>query len=202
MLSNSVLKQLSVPADQDVPMAMDRQAYLSAIAPQIVNTDAQETSPEAGVDGADVIGSDMRIEGEVLEVLHKSLTAMFRKHGVANQVNIRQWLMEFPAAGAASEASQANDQALHEAVTSGGQFVCIRGSYLAARTGSPQTDPFRAVVLDAFGSKDLVKRSELVAEAKKRGLNISEAMFMKVMRAVCLPRPGGFWCLKPGWDGS
>ena len=69
-----------------------------------------------------------------------------------------------------------------------------------AKTGSPQIDPFRSVVLDVLKDKVFSKRNELIAEAKARGVNVADALFMRVMKPLCAPRPGGFWGLKEGMD--
>lgn len=64
--------------------------------------------------------------------------------------------------------------------------------------GDPMLDPFRSVVVDALKDprKDSLKKTEIRKLAKESGITVSEVNFLKVMKSLCISKPGGFWQVK------
>ena len=89
----------------------------------------------------------------------------------------------------------ASDGALHQAIMCSGAIVHIRHHYVLVATGNTESDPLRELIIDLLQIKELVKRTDILKEAKAQGLDISDSLYSKVVKELCQSR-GGSWALR------
>lgn len=193
--ASGIWDKLFAAKDEDVPHKLSREAYLKTFVPSegappqteppnmklVVGTGAEGTSPE------------------VLEALKVSVAGLFDKHSVCSMANIRQWLLEDPAANAAREAAYLTDRALHDAMVAAGNLLCIRRMYVRKSLGNPSIDPFRAAVLELLKDKETFRRSDVMDAALAAKVTVTDTLYNKVVKDLCMSR-GNNWFLKSGAD--
>ncbi|GMH37543.1 hypothetical protein BSKO_05416 [Bryopsis sp. KO-2023] len=193
-ITSHICDQMTQATPNDIKMTLDKAEYLEAFAPAIRSQNLP-TGQDGGFkleDGAE------KIDPKVLAKLPKVLAQLFKENPVANLGNIRAWLATVPSAQPVAAAGRASDATLHNAIVASGAFQRVKGVYLQVSLGDDQIDPFRTVLIELLANpaKDIFKKTEIKEAAKAKGVSITEALFMKVMKTLCDSKPGGFWQIK------
>lgn len=112
--------------------------------------------------------------------------------------NCRDWLLAYNEAGAAHTAASAADQSLHNALLKTGMITNVKQVYALtkAANGGP-ADALRGVLLNTFKDKPNVRRADVFDAARAEGLNVSDGVYQKVMKDLCVSK-GNVWTLKTG----
>ena len=110
----------------------------------------------------------------------------------------RDWLSAFKEAGPARGAASANDKSLHTALVKTGMVTHVKSVYALtkAANGGP-ADALRAVLLNTLKDKPNVRRTDVLDAARAEGLNVSDSVYQKVMKELCISK-GNVWTLKTG----
>ena len=179
------------------------EAYLEAIVPGS-NVGHDGTMDAARHDGelgnpAGQLGNPIeQLSPEAMAALPSQLGAFFMAAPVLSLDNIRAMLMNLPSQPVLKRVGEtASDPALHAAIVATGEIVSIRQSYALRVTNNPTTDPLRAVVLHLLEERETVKRSDVTDAAIARNINVSDAMYQRVMKELCTSR-GSNWSIKTG----
>lgn len=99
------------------------------------------------------------------------------EHSVARLGTLRKFIESYrmdPEVGVAVRT--ASDPALHAALVAGDQVVCIRSQYVERHQGEPSADAVRGVIIELLQEREQLKRSELLAAIKAKGLSIADNM--------------------------
>ena len=225
-ITDKVLEQLTTPVDtyalakgihlrhrffcRDVEMLLDREAFLSRIAPPRLQQEASEQKPlveskprpkELEIDVSLPVLVSSRIGDSVqdamLEQLSVALEGLFATDGVVNLRDVRHCLRTFQG-GRLCDLAILPDDVLHDAILRSKNVTCIRRVYLRLATGSTQLDPLRTILMGIVRNKETIKRNDVVSAAKAKGIKITEKLFDTIMREICVSKDGGFWTLKTG----
>jgi len=149
------------------------------------------------------------ITEEARTAFDRCMRALFMRHSVASLENVRQWLSDPKANAATGELKAAVDLAqtlmgldnrtMHEMVMgSGQQLVFIRHQYVRKFTGKAE-DTFRKIVVELLEEKEAFKKSEAVEMAKSLGIAITDTLYNKVVKDLCVSKNQA-WHLKHGAD--
>lgn len=186
-------------------VANSPESYLQAIVPG--STIGHDGALDAGVAGAaNELGKPVGQLGNPAEVLSPEATAalpsqlgaFFIAAPVLSLDNIRAMMLNLHSQPALKRAAETiSDPALHAAIVASGEIVSIRKSYTLRVTNNPTTDPLRAVVLHLLQEKETVKRSDVTDAATARNINVTDAMYQRVMKELCTSR-GSNWSIKTG----
>lgn len=96
----------------------------------------------------------------------------------------------------AAAVAAASDATLHASAMATGNLVCIRRAYLLKSLGSTTLDPLRDLVLELLADRESVRRSEILEAAARGKIPVTESLYSKVVRDICVSR-GALWSLKP-----
>lgn len=91
----------------------------------------------------------------------------------------------------------ASDSMLHGAVTYSGDIVHLRKHYIMRRLEGEEEDvnSVREIVVMLLEERELFKKSEVLELATRKGIDVNDALYSKVIKHVCRSR-GGHWGLK------
>ncbi|GAB4814270.1 hypothetical protein N2152v2_001316 [Parachlorella kessleri] len=146
----------------------------------------------AGVSWAEAAAASL--PAEVVAALPLVLAQVLKYSPVLSLDQIRRFIQNLTDSPV-KPAGAAPDAALHAAVLAGGTVVCIRKCYMHKKLGNPTLDPLRDVVLELLGEKEAIRRSDVVEAAKAKGIQVSDALYSKVVKELCISR-GSLWSLK------
>lgn len=110
----------------------------------------------------------------------------------------RHWLSTYEEAGAAGDLASADDHQLHNALMQTGLVLSAKKVYFLKKVsnGGP-ADALRALLANLFEDKSGVRRAEVMDAARAEGLSISDSLYQKVIKELCVSR-GNIWSLKTG----
>jgi hypothetical protein len=193
-----------------------RSSYLEAIAPGSTSAlesmhlgeDADgghagaggELGRPAGHLGGGVGGAaGTQLSADALAALPSQLAAFFGTDRVLSLESIRKMLMNVPSHAVLNRAGEsASDAALHKAIMTSGNYVCIRKSYTPALVNNPEIDALRTVILELLQEREQLKKAEIIEVAKERGVSMpSDGHYLKVIKMVCSSK-GSVWIIKAG----
>jgi len=204
--AETIWEKLMTPGGKDIASDLSPTEYLHALVP-IAGPKAPTADEAANEGGEEQDGAAQKAAGqsaqatqitdEAKAALPAALAALFRHHAVCSLDNIRNWLSNFPAAGAAAQAASLGNGALQKAVLECDNLRCIRGTYMLAKTGDPQIDEFRDVILGLLTNNRQIKKAEIVEAARKAQVGLSDGMKTKVIKTLCSVQ-GTYWSLKAG----
>jgi DNA-directed RNA polymerase-3 subunit RPC5 len=91
----------------------------------------------------------------------------------------------------------ASDSMLHGAVTYNGDIVHLRKHYILRRLEGEDEDvnSVREIVVILLEERELFKKSEVLELATRKGIEVNDILYSKVIKHVCRSR-GGHWGLK------
>lgn len=94
-------------------------------------------------------------------------------------------------------AGSGSDDDIHACMKLFDGFVFLRHAYIRQLNGDSILDPLRSIVVDTLEEKDLVKRSDIMDMANQRGVAVTDNMYSRVMKELCISK-GGSWFMKSG----
>jgi DNA-directed RNA polymerase III subunit RPC5 len=200
-VSDNIWTSFVKPTETDVGIPMDLKSYLACVVPQKSDTssehpDSTHSAPVASASAPE----QAKASPEALQALPKALAAMFEKQKICSMAIVRQFLLDNAAAGPAKSVVSLTDRALHEAVIASGNIVCIRRVYIQQKTGKPDVDQLRAIVLDLLKEKESFRRADVMDVVKTvKKLEVNDTLYNKVVKELCFSR-GNQWLLKSSSD--
>lgn len=202
-LAHNIFATLEGAAAPPLPATLSRAQYLDAIVPgtaALHDQQPQEIAFGAAATGGGELGrpkqeADLLPEGVAAKV-PGAVAALLAQAAVAQLDVIRTFLCRYkPEPEVSAAAATCSDAALHHAVLGGGAVLCIRRSYLLAKTGQSAIDPLRGLVIELLQEKEHFKRAELLEAATAKGIPVSDSLYSKVVKDLCSSR-GSIWSLK------
>ena len=213
--AQTLVQRLAAVPAEPVLHAMRRPQYLAALVPpeQPEDDGARAAASAAGAPGAvkteqpKVSGAKSSSaagpsalpqplgEGHVA-AMGRVLGALFQQNPVCSLAVIRDYLQRAATEpGLAAAVAEASDPTLHASALATGALVCMRRVYLLKSLNNPVLDPLRDLILELLTERESIRRSEIVEAAGRRKIPITDALYSKVVRDMCVSR-GALWSLK------
>ncbi|BDA41399.1 probable DNA-directed RNA polymerase III subunit RPC5 at N-terminal half [Coccomyxa sp. Obi] len=220
--ADNVWAALKLTVDADVPMTLDRQAYLDALLPgpsaapepppvldAVSPTRAAASSrarreeqlqPQPSTSGQphapdrpSAAAKAEPISPEARKALGDAVVAFCKHYTLFNQEQFRGFLNKQQSA--ARELAEHPAVQLREAIVATGIVLYCRGVFIKTVCGNAGLDALRNLIIALLQESDFLRKSDIVGAAKAGGIPFEERVYIKIMKELCTSK-GGQWTIK------
>ena len=156
--------------------------------------------PRKPIDAKATAASSSRVQlcSDSIASMQTLLDRLFEQSAVVSVTKIRNSLAQLQmTTELKSLAANGSDDDIHACMKLFDGFAFLRHAYIRQLNGDSILDPLRSIVVDTLEEKDLVKRSDIMDMANQRGVAVTDNMYSRVMKELCISK-GGSWFMKSG----